>query len=146
MTIRRFNKSESPDRAEILPIVDRDDTVIGKGRRDIVHQNGLRHRAIHVLVFNYSGEMFLQKRGLHKDNDPGLWDSSVAGHVDYGELYDECCVREIAEEIGIHLVEAPKRLFKLAACRVTGMEFAWVYHLITGDVLEPNYQEMERGE
>jgi len=146
VSVHKLNIYADSDSAEILPIVDENDTVVGRGRRDIVHRFGFRHRAIHALVFNYSGEIFLQKRGLHKDNDPGLWDSSVAGHVDYGESYDDCCIREMAEEIGIHITQVPSKLFKLGAGKVTGMEFSWVYRLITNDLLKPNYLEMERGE
>ena len=84
--------------AEILSVVDASDTVIGEHRRDEVHRKGLRHRAVHVLIFNPQEQLFLQKRGLHKKENPGAWDSSVAGHVDAGETYDDCCVREVEEE------------------------------------------------
>ena len=83
------------ENSEILTVVDEYDRVIGARRRDEIHRLGLRHRASHVLVFDLEGRLFLQRRGLHKDNNPGLWDSSVAGHVDDGESYDQCCMREI---------------------------------------------------
>ena len=83
--------------SEILSVVDDQDQVIGRRRRDNIHRLGLSHRAIHVLVFRQDGQIFLQKRGRHKQESPGLWDSSVAGHVDAGETYDACCVREIRE-------------------------------------------------
>ena len=67
--------------------------MIGREPRSVVHARGLRHRAVHVLVFNSAGELFLQKRSMTKDNDPGLWDSSCSGHVDAGETYDEAAVR-----------------------------------------------------
>ena len=132
--------------AEILPIVDEFDRVIGRCRRDEAHRLGLRHRAIHVLVFNLENHLFLQKRGLHKESSPGLWDSSVAGHVDDGESYSQCCLREIEEEIGIRVIDIPERLFKLEACVATGMEFCWVYRLVTGELLRPDYTEMEAGQ
>ena len=132
--------------AEMLSVVDEEDRVIGARRRDKIHHLGLRHRAVHVLVFNSKGLLFIQKRGFHKDNNPGLWDSSVAGHVDAGETYDECCIREVEEEIGIRLIAVPERLFKIDACPETGMEFSWVYRLVTDQVLIPNYSEMEGGE
>ena len=59
------------------------------------------HRAVHILVFNQRGELFLQKRSMSKDNDPGMWDSSAAGHVDSGESYLDCATREIEEELGV---------------------------------------------
>ena len=89
--------------AEILSVVDSSDTVIGEERRDEIHLQGLRHRAVHVLVFNPRGALFLQKRGMHKKEHPGMWDSSVAGHVDAGESYDDCCIREVEVEVGLTL-------------------------------------------
>ena len=45
--------------AEILSVVDSTDSVIGEKRRDEIHLQGLRHRAVHVLVFNPKGAIFL---------------------------------------------------------------------------------------
>tara|TARA_Y100001960_G_C14527785_1_gene754546 strand:+ start:60 stop:587 length:528 start_codon:yes stop_codon:yes gene_type:complete len=132
--------------AEILSVVDSTDTVIDEKRRDEIHLQGLRHRAVHVLIFNSQGAIFLQKRGLDKQENPGMWDSSVAGHVDAGESYDECCVREIEEEVGLMLETVPPRLFKLEASDVTGMEFAWIYRVDTEKPLTPNLEEMSGGE
>ena len=132
--------------SEILSVVDCQDQVIGRGRRDEIHQLGLAHRAVHVLVFRQDGQIFLQKRGRHKQESPGLWDSSVAGHVDADETYDDCCVREIREEIGIQVIEIPRRLFKLGARPQTGMEFCWVYRWVTDLELELDYTEMETGQ
>lgn len=132
--------------SEILSVVNDQDQVIGQRRRDDVHRLSLSHRAIHVLVFRQDGQIFLQKRGRHKQESPGLWDSSVAGHVDAGETYDACCVREIREEIGIRVIEMPKRLFKLVASPQTGMEFCWVYRLVTDLKLVLDYTEMETGQ
>ena len=132
--------------SEILSVVDGQDKIIGQDRRDEIHRLGLSHRAVHVLVFRLDGRIFLQKRGRHKQESPGLWDSSVAGHVDAGETYDACCVREIREEIGIRVIQMPKRLFKLGASPQTGMEFCWVYRLVTDLNLELDYTEMETGQ
>ena len=132
--------------AEILSVVDASDTVIGEHRRDEVHRKGLRHRAVHVLIFNPQEQLFLQKRGLHKKENPGAWDSSVAGHVDAGETYDDCCVREVEEEVGLVLDRVPQRLFKLEASAVTGMEFAWIYRVDTAKTLRPNLEEMSGGD
>ena len=137
---------ERSEDAEILPVVDSRDRVIRNARRDEVHRTGLRHRAVHVLIFNQSGRFFFQQRALHKESSPGLWDSSVAGHVDAGETYDECCLREIREEVGITLERVPRRLFKLPAMLITDMEFCWIYRLDTSVALLPDYSEMLGGE
>ena len=36
---------------------------------------------------------------MSKDSSPGLWDSSASGHLDCGEDYDACAVRELREEL-----------------------------------------------
>ena len=62
---------------EIFDAVNERDEVIGQRPRSEVHRLGLEHRAVHVLVFNARGELFLPKRSLKKDCFPGAWDSSV---------------------------------------------------------------------
>src|SRR5258706_14114446 len=112
---------------EIFDVVNERDKVIGRKARGEVHRLGLKHRAVHVLVFNSRGEVFLQKRSMKKDTFPGAWDSSASGHLDSGEDYDACAVRELREEIGLGLRAAPQRLFKIAACAETGQGHVWVY-------------------
>src|ERR1700756_3847872 len=107
---------------EIFDVVNDRDEVIGQNTRSEVHRLGLRHRAVHVLVFNRRGELFLQKRSLKKDTFPGTWDSSASGHLDSGEDYDACAVRELREELGWNVERAPVRLFKIEACEQTGQE------------------------
>ncbi len=113
--------------SELLAVVDTHDRVIDTLSRNEIHRLQLRHRAVHILIFNNSRQLFLQQRSLKKDVNPGLWDSSAAGHVDAGESYDTCATREIGEELGVILDPTPRLLFKLSASAVTGMEFIQVY-------------------
>jgi isopentenyl-diphosphate delta-isomerase type 1 len=131
---------------EIFDIVNDDDVVIGRETRRLVHQLGYKHRAVHVLVFNSHGKVFLQKRSMTKDTFPGAWDSSASGHLDAGEEYDHCAIRELREEIGLHLSQPPQRLFKIAACKETGQEFVWVYRLESDGPFELHPEEIERGD
>ena len=112
---------------ELLDVVDEDDNVITVKTRGEIHAQGLMHRAVHILVFNSDGELFLQKRSLSKDEQPGKWDSSAAGHLDSGEDYDDCARREIAEELGIRVDQSLEQLFKLPASLLTGNEHCMVY-------------------
>ena len=130
---------------EIFDVVNESDEVIGRELRPEVHRKGLRHRAVHVIVKNSAGKIFLQKRSIHKDTFPGAWDSSASGHLDCGENYDACALRELREELGFTPVAPPRRLFKINACADTGHEFVWVY-LCGGEgpfTLHP--QEIETG-
>lgn len=112
---------------ELLSIVDENDHIIDSRPRHEIHSLGLRHRAVHILVFNDQEQLFLQKRSMLKDLNKGLWDTSAAGHVDLGEDYDPCALREAEEELGIQLHENLTPLFKLSATPELGMEFIQVY-------------------
>ena len=112
---------------ELIAVVDENDQFIENQPRNKVHQLGLRHRAVHILVFNDDQQLFLQKRSLSKDINAGLWDTSAAGHVDAGESYDTCAHRETIEELGVCVDETLTFLFKLPAIPETGMEFVQVY-------------------
>jgi isopentenyldiphosphate isomerase len=127
---------------EWFDVVNRSDIVIDRASREEVHRNGLLHRSAHLLVFDGSGRVLLQKRSMVKDRFPGRWDSSVSGHVDSGESYDQCIVREAMEEIGIRLAATPERLFKVDACDETDQEFSWVYRTYSEGPFAPNEEEI----
>jgi len=108
-----------------------------------VHGNNLRHRAVHILIFNETGEMYLQKRARWKDRFPLRWDSSAGGHVCAAEGYDEAAPRELQEELGI---EVPlERLLKLPASDKTDQEFICVYRGQVQGELKLNRWEIETG-
>ncbi len=137
---------------EIFDIVNERDEVIGRSPRSEVHARGLLHRAVHVLVFNARGQVFLQKRSMKKDKHPGTWDSSASGHVNSGEDYDTCAVRELREEIGLAMPDVATgaspplvRLFKIDACAETDAEFVWVYRCESEGPFDLNADEIERG-
>lgn len=131
---------------EIFDVVNERDEVIGQRPRSEIHRLGLLHRAVHVLVFNRRGELFLQKRSLKKDCFPGAWDSSASGHLDSGESYDACAVREVREELGLELSCVPERLFKINACPETGYEFVWIYRCQHDGPFQLNADEIECGD
>ena len=130
---------------EILDVVDNHDEVIGQQPRGEIHRLKLKHRAVHVLVFNSRNELFLQKRSMKKDCFPGAWDSSASGHLASGESYDSCAVRELGEEIGLEPATPPERLFKVVACPETGQEFVWVYRCVAEGPFRLDPEEIERG-
>ncbi len=110
---------------EHFDVVDDEDRRIGSAPRGVVHRDGLRHRAVHILVFNAAGELLLQKRSAWKDREPLKWDSSAAGHLEPGEDYANGARRETQEELGVCPDLAP--LGKIPACRNTGQEFVEVF-------------------
>lgn len=90
--------------AEWFDLVDEEGRRTGeKALRSDCHGNpDLLHQAVHVFVVNNRGELFLQKRSMAKDIQPGKWDTSVGGHVDAGENAADAAVRELREELGVN--------------------------------------------
>jgi len=139
---------------EIFDIVNERDEVVGQNTRREVHARGLWHRAVHVLVFNARGEVFLQKRSMLKDIAAGKWDSSSSGHLDSGEDYDACAVREVREEIGLDLKSGARgtrpseleKLFKVDARKETGWEFCWIYRCESEGPFVLHPEEIETGD
>ena len=129
---------------EIFDVVDSEDMVIGKASRLQVHNNDLMHRSVHILVFNSTGSLFLQKRAMIKDESPGLWDSSAAGHVESGEDYISCAKRELNEELSLSDVQLDEVLF-IPAQSMTFWEHVRVYKCVTDGNICINKNEISEG-
>jgi 16S rRNA (adenine1518-N6/adenine1519-N6)-dimethyltransferase len=112
---------------EIFDVVDLHDQVTHTATRAEVHAQKLIHRAVHVFVFNKRGDLLLQKRSRLKDLCPGLWDSSVSGHLDSGESYAAAALRELHEEMGISPESPPEPIAILAPGAETGWEHVHLY-------------------
>ena len=128
---------------EQFQVVDERDAPIEAVPRSLVHANNLLHRAVHVLIFNPAGEVFLQFRSPSKDRHPLKWDSSAAGHVSAGEDYDQTAGRELREELGMETLL--KRVAKLPASERTGHEFIWLYQGSYDGEMQLNPAEIEAG-
>ena len=61
---------------------------------------GLNRRTTAIMVV-HNGRALLQHRSYDMRVSPGQLDFSAGGHVDEGETYDECAVRELKEELGL---------------------------------------------
>lgn len=128
---------------EIYDVVDRSDRVIGQAARKEIHRKNLLHRSVHILVFNPEGNLFLQKRAMSKDESPGFWDSSAAGHVDAGEDYRTAADRELMEELEIS--EPLHPFMKLEACGDTHWEHVRAYSCATRQTIKINPVEIQEG-
>jgi len=93
--------------ADLVDVVDADDRVIGTTTRARMRAEGLRHRAVYVVVRTTDDRIVVHRRADWKDVYPGAWDLCFGGVLDAGEGWDEAAARELAEEAGI---EAPLRL------------------------------------
>ncbi len=130
---------------ELFDVVDEFDHVIATATRAIVHRDGLRHRAAHILLYDDAGRLYLQRRAFSKECSPGCWDTSAAGHVGAGEGYATAAQRELEEELGIGGSPLLEPLFKLPASVDTGHEFVWVFRTTTTQAVRPDPHEIIDG-
>lgn len=86
---------------EMVPIVDEKGNVVGKASREKCHSGSyILHPVVHIHIVK--GErLYLQKRSFTKDIQPGKWDTSVGGHIMYGDDPVTSAQREAEEELGI---------------------------------------------
>ncbi len=131
---------------ELFDVVDEQDRVLRQAPRREVHAQHWLHRAVHVLVRNRAGLIFLHQRSRLKDLFPGAWDTSCAGHVGAGEDYDSTSRRELEEELGCRPAVPPRRLFRIEAQPDTGWEFVWVYLAEDEGPFVLEADEIERGD
>jgi isopentenyldiphosphate isomerase len=85
---------------ERLDVVDEKDEVVGEADINQIYSERLRHRIVHILLFNSEGKLALQKRSQYKSFCPGYWSTPVGGHVQKGETYEQAALREFQEELG----------------------------------------------
>ena len=130
---------------EIFPIIDEDGTVTGSATRGECH-NGSRllHPVVHLHVFNSKGEIFLQKRPIWKDIQPGKWDTAVGGHVDYGETPEEALRREVKEELGITDF-TPEYVDKYVFDSKRERELVYVNRTTYDGAVRPSAEELDGG-
>ncbi len=86
---------------EVLDVVDTEDQVVDQATRGEVHEQGLLHRAVHVLLLDRHDRLVLQRRGQTKRTYAGLWTSSASGHVPAGQGLATAARRETEEELGL---------------------------------------------
>ncbi len=130
---------------ELFDVVDDADRVVGRMRRDDVHRFRLRHRSAHVLVVNGQGELYVQRRSPGKECSPCLWDTSAAGHLQSGEDYAACAVRELAEELGLLDCAPLCQRGSLEASPDTGWEFVAVFLCRSDGPIYPCPEEIAEG-
>ena len=116
-----------PAATESLDVVDENDVVIESRPRGEIHSEKLLHRAVHVFLRNKVGEIYLQLRSHLKDTHCGKWDSSASGHVDPGESYADCAVRELREEVWVEPKGELSQIARITASEATDLEFIEVF-------------------
>lgn len=90
--------------AEILDIYDSEMNKTGSMERGEVHRLGLWHVVAHIWLIDLKdgdAKVLFQKRSMEKQQQPGLFDIAVGGHISAGETVLDGAVREMYEELGV---------------------------------------------
>jgi mutator protein MutT len=87
----------------LAKVLDKHGNDTGKGMSifDIHKDPNLLCESAHVWIYDPAGWILLQQRSKTHPANPGQWDVSVAGHLDFKEGAADAAAREIKEEIGV---------------------------------------------
>ena len=83
--------------------VNEQDHVLGFYPKMYVHEHGILHRAVSVLIFNSKDEWLLQKRANSKYHSGGLWTNSCCSHPYPDEDVKVAAERRLVEEMGMQV-------------------------------------------
>lgn len=132
---------------EMFPLILEDGTVVGSATRRYCHSGSKAlHPVVHLHIFDSRGRLYLQRRSMTKDIAPGLWDTSVGGHVDYGEDLLTAVCREAREEVGLEVQpDVLRPLFQYIWESERERELVTAFGLIWDGELHPDHQEVDEG-
>ena len=132
-------------REEWFPLVNEEGETIGKATRRECHNGSkLLHPVVHLHILNETGELYLQKRSVNKDIQPGKWDTAVGGHVDYGETIEEALRREVHEELGVTNF-TPQFITRYVFESAIERELVNTFRTIYNGEIHPDAEELECG-
>ena len=87
---------------EYLDLVDENDNIIGREKRSVIYEKGLKnYRVINAFIMNSEGKLWIPRRTAHKKIYPLSLDMSAGGHVESGSTYEETFAKEVMEELNI---------------------------------------------
>lgn len=86
---------------DLVVLVDENDHPIGSAPKLDVHERGLLHRAVSLLLRDDMGRFLLQRRADGKYHSGGLWSNTCCGHPRPGESIEHAALRRLRAEMGI---------------------------------------------
>lgn len=132
-------------RKEMFPVVDPSGLVEGIASRQYCHSGSkVLHPVVHLHIIDRFGRLYLQKRSMKKDIQPGKWDTAVGGHVDFGETLLEALFRESSEELGLREFN-PVYIESYVFESEIEKELVNVYAAVGSFTLSPDMDEVDEG-
>ncbi|MBQ8839620.1 MAG: NUDIX domain-containing protein [Bacteroidales bacterium] len=130
---------------EWFPIVEPNGLVVGRSTRKYCH-SGVKvlHPVIHLHIIDRYSRIYLQKRSMNKDIQPGKWDTAVGGHISYGEGILEAVYREASEELGFSDFN-PIHLLTYEFESEVEKEMVNVFAVVGSYALHPDMDEVDDG-
>lgn len=134
-----------PRVSEWFPIVEPNGLVIGRSSREYCHSGAKPlHPVVHIHIIDRNSRIYLQKRSMRKDIQPGKWDTAVGGHISYGESVLEAVYREAKEELRLeefHPIYMETYEFESSVER----EMVHVFAAVGSYDLSPDLDEVDEG-
>ena len=138
------SKIEDPVAGEYFPVVETSGQVIGRSTREYCHSGAKPlHPVIHIHIIDRYGRIYLQKRSMRKDIQPGKWDASVGGHLAAGEDFLTGARRELAEELGLSEDTTLEHLFDVEIRNEIESEDARVFKAVSEGPFEFQREEID---
>ncbi len=127
----------------LLYVINSNEVLLRKENCDIIHKTGALHRAIHILVVNSKGDIFVRKRSTKKKLYPEVWSTSVGAHILEDDTPEITAETNLTKFLGLQLPLTP-----IGECRVKDdieneLMYVYVCHAQTIDELNP--EESDEG-
>ena len=77
---------------EVFPVVEESGLVVGRASRSYCHGGSrLLHPVVHLHIIDHEERIYLQKRSMKKDIQPGKWDTAVEDMSAMGRALSRRC-------------------------------------------------------
>ncbi|MFJ6837333.1 NUDIX hydrolase [Streptomyces sp. NPDC091209] len=126
---------------ELVERVDDQDRVLGVvvSRRQAIRKGWL-HRVAVTVCRDERGRILVHRRPEQLSPSPWLHEVMVGGAVNVGESYDQAAARELAEELGIHVL--PRLLFTFLNRSGLSPHWLGVHEAVMPDVVAADPDEV----
>ena len=128
---------------ELLEAVDENCNPISILTREEIHKKNYFHKTVHIFIFNKKGEVYLQRKSLSVEEDPGKWTSSASGHVLAGESFLIAAQRELKEELSIKV--KLEKVLRINPTEVPSPQCITLFVGHTSKIPKPNPREVAEG-